>query len=136
MGTRSLIGIKSPRGIIEFIYCHWDGYPSHNGKILIENYNQTKKVYNLIGLGDISSLGEEIGEKQDFDSPSNKSWCVSYIRDRGESEDVCGYQTVHSEDEFLRQDFGSEYKYLFKDNKWYFSNGRHGFAELTPEVCK
>ncbi len=30
-------------GIIKSIYCHWDGYPSNNGKILLEHYNSQEK---------------------------------------------------------------------------------------------
>ena len=38
MGTRSSIAIKTEDGI-KAIYCHWDGYVDHNGKILKEFYN-------------------------------------------------------------------------------------------------
>ena len=66
MGTRSSIAIKTEDGI-KAIYCHWDGYVDHNGKILKEFYKTTDKVEALIALGDISSLREEVGEKHDFD---------------------------------------------------------------------
>ena len=138
-GTRSLIGItgieeddvKSDEVI--YIYCHWDGYPSHNGKILLEHYADEAKILNLMDLGDLSSLGPEIGERHDFQSP-NKNWCTSYSRDRGELEAKA--QVSSSEEDFKNLDHGSEYKYLFKNNKWYFTSGRHGFVELTQEACK
>lgn len=38
MGTRSAIVLKREDGKYQGIYCHWDGYPSNNGKILFENY--------------------------------------------------------------------------------------------------
>lgn len=50
MSTRSTIGIKE-NGIIRSIYCHWDGYPENNGKILYEHYNSKEKVEELLRLG-------------------------------------------------------------------------------------
>lgn len=140
MGTRSLIGIEIDAGgppgskkEIEYIYCHWDGYPSNNGKILLEHYQDADKILELMDLGDISSLRPEIGERQDFNNP-HKDWCVSYGRDRGEKDiESC---VVDTEDEFRKEDRGSEYKYLFKNDKWYFTTGSHGFVELTQEACK
>ena len=66
MATRSTIAMKTPEGKIRAIYCHWDGYIDHNGKILIGNYTDPAKVKALIDLGDISSLREEVGEKHTF----------------------------------------------------------------------
>jgi hypothetical protein len=88
MATRSLIGkLNSDKTTVDYIYCHWDGYIGHNGKILHEHYNTLEKVDALLTLGDLSSLAEEIGEKQDFeDIKSHKdTWCLAYGRDRGET---------------------------------------------------
>ena len=38
MATRSRIAIEKENGTVESIYCHWDGYPENNGRILVENY--------------------------------------------------------------------------------------------------
>ena len=56
MATRSLIGINLNNGITKVIYCHWDGYPENNGKILMENYTSPSAVFDLMELGDLSSL--------------------------------------------------------------------------------
>lgn len=66
MSTRSLIGIKTGNQYT-YIYCHYDGYPSNNGKILLEHYNNTNKIMELLALGDISTLAPSIGVKRDFD---------------------------------------------------------------------
>ena len=71
MATRSRIGILNDDGTVDSIYCHWDGYLSHNGKILFEHYTDPAVVQELIALGDISSLGIDIGEKHPFDFNSN-----------------------------------------------------------------
>ena len=83
MATRSHIGVKNVDGTIDFVYCHWDGYPENNGKILVNHYQDMDKVNALMKLGDLSSLGEEIGWKHDFDKWVNGQ-CNAYGRDRGE----------------------------------------------------
>lgn len=39
MSTRAAIGYKAADGQVHAIYCHYDGYPSHVGKILREFHN-------------------------------------------------------------------------------------------------
>lgn len=96
MGTRSDIIALRADGKWHRIYCHWDGYLEHNGKILFEHYTGQKQVEKLVALGDLSILGEKIGKKHPFDRPSfgkpehdeydrkYKGWCLAYGRDRGE----------------------------------------------------
>lgn len=126
MATRSRIGIMNDDGSVLSIYCHWDGYLSNNGKILLTHYQDEKKIRELMALGDISSLGAEIGVEHPFDAPpfgtaayaeyekNNKNMCLAYGRDRGEnntaaklSQDVAGF-TMLSE----------EFNYLFAEGQW------------------
>tara|TARA_R100001082_G_scaffold108875_1_gene84892 strand:- start:131 stop:574 length:444 start_codon:yes stop_codon:yes gene_type:complete len=44
------------------MYCHYDGYLEHNGKLLLDNYTSTKDVKALISLGNIRSLKPTIDE--------------------------------------------------------------------------
>ncbi len=67
MGTRSDIIVHRADGKWARVYCHWDGYIEHNGKLLFEHYSDQMKADALVSLGDISSLGGDIGEKHDFD---------------------------------------------------------------------
>ena len=60
MATRSTITAKFSDGQYGSIYCHWDGYLSNNGNILLENYQDQAKIEKLIFLGDLSSLAEAI----------------------------------------------------------------------------
>ena len=78
MATRSTIAIEHEDGTVEQVYCHFDGYLSHNGKILQEHYTDRSKVEQLVALGDMSILGNEIGEKQDFDNPVN-GWTLLHV---------------------------------------------------------
>ena len=87
MSTNSTIGIENLDGTIELIYCHWDGYLEHNGRILQQHYTQEHKVRELVALGDLSVLGDETGAQVDFnDRDTHGSQCVAYGRDRGETE--------------------------------------------------
>ena len=95
MSTRSNIGILEPNGSVTYIYCHWDGYVSHHGPILRDHYKTEEKVRALIALGSISSLGEELGEKHDFNGPRN-GVCTAYGRDRGESDTDAINGTIES----------------------------------------
>jgi hypothetical protein len=84
MATRSRIAIEDEKGTVRSVYSHWDGYPSHNGRILFEHFQNPEKVNNLIALGDLSSLAPEIelAEGHTFENPV-KGVTVFYGRDRG-----------------------------------------------------
>lgn len=83
MATRSTIAIEYLDGTIRQIYCHWDGYLDHNGRILQEHYSNPNKLNQIIELGDLSSLGKNIGTKHDF-TDSIADQCKFYGRDREE----------------------------------------------------
>ena len=117
MGTRSTIGFVNSNGGVQGIYCHWDGYPEYNGQILRDHYKTADRVRKLMNLGDLSSLGEKIGKKHDFMNNGDTKYCTAYGRDRGETG--CEAQLYANEREFLRDDRGQDYSYLFKDGKWY-----------------
>ena len=60
MATRSHIGKRNLDDTVDYIYCHWDGYPSNNGVILKDHYTTMDKVNELIELGDLRSLKKNI----------------------------------------------------------------------------
>lgn len=113
MATRSLIGVLNTDATVDYIYCHWDGYPEHNGRILVEHYADMDKVNELIKLGDLSVLGKEIGEKQDFDNRT-EGWCLAYGRDRGEKN--TSVRTQHYND--IVKDQNVDYVYVFDGDYW------------------
>ena len=120
MGTRSTIAMKKPEGGVVAIYCHWDGYPAHNGDILNKHWTDTDKIAQLIGLGDLSSLGTELGEKQDFDNRETQSdgWCLAYGRDRGETDvEARHYPDVQSWIESKAKSW-CEWAYLWDGENW------------------
>ena len=148
MATRARIAMRRADGKVESIYCHWDGYPEAPGAgaTLFEHYKDPEKVQALMDLGDVSSLGREIGEKHRFaahnvilpgpgyitdpECPLAKGWCCSYGRDRGESD--CGKIIT---DSLTCEDIEDsiEYVYLFSPGNctWtYYS--KYGSLELLP----
>jgi hypothetical protein len=124
MGTRSTIALEFADRTVGQVYCHWDGYLEHNGKILLENYSDPFKLRELIDLGDMSSLAAEIGTKHDFDQRVVGE-CTFYGRDRGETDieakyfkDFADYKANHQYE---------EYEYILRtDGQWYVSMGEMG----------
>jgi hypothetical protein len=113
MATRSRIAIENQDGTVTSIYCHFDGYLEHNGKILQNYFTNREKVEQLIALGDLSCLGEDIEEG----SPDT----IAYARDRGEDF----HQKQHKDVEAFFS--GGEIErigYCFvKGDKWLVSTG-------------
>ena len=134
MATRSSIGILNEDGTVTGIYCHWDGYVSHNGNILYQFYRDEAKVRELIGNGDLSILGRDIGEKRPFDNPHKymsaeyeafrdlyEGQCLYYGRDRGEKGVEA--KTYTNVADFI-DNRGEEYNYLFVSGTWFVNE--HG----------
>ena len=118
MATRSTIAVEHNDGKVSEIYCHYDGYPEHNGRILIEQYTTLEKVEELISHGDLSVLAPNINPigSHSFEHPEDDV-CIFYGRDRGETDIN---PSKHSNLEMYRlSGVWQEYNYLFKDGNWY-----------------
>ena len=103
MATRSLIGIKLDN-IVKTIYCHWDGYPEHNGKLLVENYSTPAAITELMELGDLSTL----------DITPDK--CKAYHRDRNEPWGMVEPRDVNaSEMASVGREYGVDYVYIYNN---------------------
>jgi hypothetical protein len=119
MATRSRIGIINEDGTVTSVYCHWDGYPSHHGRILRDHYDTDTSIRELLSFGDLSSLDIKIspsGDTHSFKDPE-EGCCVFYGRDRGEEGSEA---TLHKNvDEFLSDAEMCDYAYLFEANEWF-----------------
>ena len=142
MGTRSRIGVMHGDKV-KSVYCHWDGYLSHNGAILQEHYDSAK-ANNLVALGDMSSLGQVIGEAHPFGYHGTDisaedyekqfgEMCTFYGRDRGESGTE--FRVAHTFAEFLEQaeGCGAEYYYIMKDGVWYVGD-TYDYSPLSKKL--
>jgi hypothetical protein len=146
MSTRSTIGYIDPKdGLFHYIFCHWDGYLSNNGRILRDHYKDLKKVKRLVALGSISSLEPHVSvrtapkpwthrywragdtmnsypqfvKKHTFETPV-AGVTVAYHRDRGEDWD--SVKPMISGKPHLEE----EWSYYYHDGKWYFTMYRMG----------
>ena len=140
MATRSNIAYKTPEGKIRSVYCHWDGYPAHNGEMLVRNYQQARKIAQLIEMGSLSSLSEDVfptpNSEHSFETPE-EGVCVFYGRDRGET----GQETREYDDVPSWIDDMEEYAYLWDGRDWLVndhgerdSNGFPIFDFVTNKV--
>jgi len=139
MSTRSHIGIVNEDNTVTYVYCHWDGYPEHNGRILLNHYNNKEIINKLLDNGNISSLGEQIDPSPDKPHTFGKSQdnvCVFYFRERNEMGNE--KQTVSSDIEYKmsRNKGWCDYQYLFDNGQWKYRSGESNWRELTPQVCK
>ena len=123
MGTRSTIALEYADGTVEQVYCHWDGYLEHNGKILQEYYSNPFILRDLIDLGDISSLRPTVGTKHDFSHFSTAldqkeyealygDMTTFYGRDRGETG--TGAKKFASYEDYLLNHQYEEYEYILR----------------------
>jgi hypothetical protein len=136
MATRSTIArYNLADGTVTSIYCHWDGatvgkilkehYTDSDprwdgatvGKILKEHYTDPTKLDQLLALGDLSYLAPEVGERHDFDNPT-EGWTLAYGRDRGETDVSAQEHTTVGEWITHRKRSDCEYGYLWDAGYW------------------
>ena len=118
MSTNSTIAVQLPDGSIKQVYCHWDGYLEHNGKLLVENYNAQDFAEALVELGSISSLHERItptSNSHTYDNPE-KGVTVFFGRDCGEEDTE--YQQFFNFEDYDKNGRGEQFNYLFADGRW------------------
>jgi hypothetical protein len=97
-------------------------------------------------MGDISSLGADIGEKHEFGIEYQPTYvdndagvsigteCTFYSRDRG--EEGVEWQTFTSVEDWISkyEGSGAEYFYLFDAGEWQVSSYRNDKFEPVAEV--
>ena len=123
MATRSLIGMNLDNGITKIIYCHWDGYPSHVGELLVCDYNTPALITELMELGDLSSLD------------ATPATCEAYHRDRNEPWGMVEPRDINtSELDVVANNYGVDYVYIYNNEyEWECSRLNYASGKLTPE---
>ena len=133
MGTRSRIAVMHGDKC-KSVYCHWDGYLDHNGRILLNHYDSAK-ANHLVALGGLSSLRKYIGDQHDFDGPEGQdnNWCDFYGRDRGESGNE--FVVDHDFESFMKRvnDSSAEFYYIMKDGEW-FVGDNYGSTPMSGRL--
>jgi hypothetical protein len=146
MATRSTIALEYADGTIGQVYCHWDGYLEHNGKLLAKHYSNPFILRDLIDLGDVSSLKPTVGTKHAFSQFETKmssedydklygEMTTFYGRDRGESGTM--QKTFIDFQDYMVRFQHEEYAYILrKDGNWYVKQYDNEFELLTEALSK
>jgi hypothetical protein len=149
MATRSTIALEFADGTIGQVYCHWDGYLAHNGKMLMEYYSNPFILRDLIDLGSLSSLRPQIGTKHPFsmfeanmtqDEYANlyRDMCTFYERDRGEGSADATYFKDY--EHFLVDGQEEEYDYILRNVNgkatWFVSDHGGDFQLLASALIE
>jgi hypothetical protein len=110
-------------GTVQQIYCHWDGYLEHNGKILFNHYVDPYKTRELIDMGGISSLCNTIEETKQG----------AYHFWRGEELRV---EKFNDFQDYLAHHQYEEYEYILrKDGHWYVQAHDDAFVMLKSAIA-
>lgn len=139
MSTRSNIGILQKNGNIRSIYCHHDGYPEYNGVLLKKFYNSPQKINELLDLGDISSLKQNVNpvsQNHTFETP-DKNVTIAYHRDRGEQNVSARTDTNIKDYEYKILNNWYDFAYIFNENtnKWLVLNiGEYLYGDTLKET--
>ena len=148
MGTRSTIALEFADGTVEQVYCHWDGYLSHNGQILLKHYSNPFILRDLIDLGDISSLKPTIGTKHAFShfelraeevaeyKVLTENMTTFYGRDRGETG--ADKKSFVDFQDYLAHHQYEEYDYILRNVNgkatWFVSDHDGAYVELEQAI--
>jgi hypothetical protein len=130
MATRSSIAVQHEDGTISSVYCHWDGYLEHVGKMLVDHYASQELAETLVSGGAISQLQKRIAPvsaAHNFAHPE-KDVTVFYARDRGEELKVNKFDNI--EMYRLTNDW-QEYDYIFRKGAWQLWRGKFGSSVET-----
>jgi hypothetical protein len=116
----------------------------------MEHWQDPEKIKAMLDEGDMSSLGEELGEKHPFYTEYPGTFeeykadygkmCTFFHRDRDDPE----YESVVTATREQLLDVTDEtwgsYIYLWKDGKWYYTKCNrqktNRFRVLTPGIIK
>ncbi len=142
MSTASYIVVEKSDGKCYYVYCHSDGHPSWNGKILKEYYNSQKKAGEVVSLGDLSSLSKSMECPKGHSFKNNiDGYSVAYGRDRGDTEDT-EVQVRDDIDNVLSEAGGMiDYVYFWNNGEWFVKDmfkrvgeKKYGFFVLTDKI--
>jgi hypothetical protein len=146
MATRSTIALEFADGTVQQVYCHWDGYLSNNGVLLQNYYSDPFKLRDLIDLGDVSSLKQNIGTQHAFSQFDTEmdadeydalygEMTTFYGRDRGEAG--TGAKKFKDYADYVENFCHEEYAYILRrDGLWYVKQYSKDFELLVAAIAK
>ena len=124
--THATVGILNSNGSITSVYVHSDGYPDGSqgvGGKLKKYYNDTKKIKQLISLGDIYFIDKNVvpSGEHSYKNPE-KDVTIAFGRDRGDKD----IKPIKSRDktDFIEEAGDTSYAYLWdpKAKQWLYTD--------------
>ena len=113
--TRSWIGILLPDGSIRHVYCHSSGYPTSQGLVIQQHWQDPLEVAQLTELGSLSCLGTHLDD------------IMAHHRDHGDDPQDCPTLRSDGIEEFLSGAIDNdmiEFVYLLTPQGWLCANTR------------
>ena len=110
MATRSRIGLQLSDDSIVSVYCHYDGYPAHNGRVLRTHFDTIEKVRELIDGGDMSCTRTNAG----WNNETLPEVGPLHYSTRGED---CPPRHDETMTEFFNN--GEEFGYIYQNGEWF-----------------
>ena len=110
MATRSRIGLQLSDDSIVSVYCHYDGYPEFNGRVLRTHFDTIEKVRELIDGGDMSCTRTNAG----WNNETLPEVGPLYYSTRGED---CPPRHDETMTEFFNN--GEEFGYIYQNGEWF-----------------
>lgn len=107
-------------GTVTSVYCHYDGYLGHNGKLLLQHYNDENLARGLIRLGDVYLLGSTVSNTQYYSRETKESNVSPRL-----------HSSLHSES---YKNFKQEYNYVYNVDNWYVAWHDYPFELLRNEL--
>ena len=129
MSTRSMIAVQDADGVCYAVYCHFDGYVSHMGKMLTTYFNDDENAADLVNEGELRSI----------DISAENEVVLEHFEEEFEKREIEYYDTVV---DMLNafQNSDREYLYIWDDviETWlyrkniYTNNGKMVEPEWKP----
>ena len=126
MATRSRIGLQLSDDSIVSVYCHYDGYPAHNGRVLRTHFDTIEKVRELIDGGDMSCTWTNAG----WNNETLPETGALYYSARGED---CPPRHDETMTEFFNN--GEEFGYIYQNGEW-FSYDTKTWSDTFAQVVE
>ena len=108
MGTASMIGIYNDDGSVTATYCHYDGYLSYNGKLLVQSYNTPEAAKTVANAGYLSGLTSDLDHDLKAAVHQNEKPIV--------------YNSVKTFLQCGEKHAGADYLYLFDGEAWFYTD--------------
>lgn len=122
MGTASLIGNYNEDGTVTATYCHYDGYLSYNGKLLVQSFNTPERAKAVAEAGYLSGLIADLDES--IEKSVHKQEAETYSSPAEFFSDATANY------------YGAEYLYLFDGEVWFYRSvyNMNGYEEVEMNL--